>query len=97
MASLRARGAIPYQPFYKPTALFLLRLLFRGLLLRLHGPRRDNAVFARVSYQLAEMLVCISDQNVDHIAGIRLRTELRQQFGEIRIAHAVDGVFAKVP
>ena len=58
--------------------LFLIRLLFRCLLLRLHGPGWDDAIHPRVCHQLPKVLVRIRDQNVNHVSRIRLRTQLRQ-------------------
>src|SRR5580704_402101 len=77
--------------------LFLIRLLFRRLLLYLYGPGRDDAVHARVRHQLPEVLVCIRDQNVHYVPGVRLRTQLRQQLCKIRVAHTVDRLLRELP
>jgi hypothetical protein len=43
------------------------------------------------------MLVSVCDQEINYVAGIRLRTEFRQQLGEIGIAHAIDGFLRELP
>lgn len=58
--------------------------------MRLRRPRRDNTVFAGINHELTRVLVCVSNQDVYHIAGIRLGTKFWQQFCKIGVAHAVD-------
>src|SRR5579863_1668838 len=77
--------------------LLLIRLLFRRLLLPLHGPGWDDAIHPRVRHQLSKMLVRISDQNVNHVPRIRLRTQLRQQLGEVRVGHLVCRLLLELP
>ena len=79
----RVRGRSKLDEFRSGTSsvlpvLLLIRLLFRRLLLRLHGPGWDDAIHSRVRHQLPKVLVCIRDQNVNHIPRVRLRTQLRQ-------------------
>lgn len=57
--------------------LLLLVLLFCRCFLGGDGPGRNDSVLPGVCDGLAEMLMIVGDQDVDDIAGIRLRTKFR--------------------
>jgi hypothetical protein len=59
--------------------------------------RRDNAIFTCISHDLAEVLVGVGDENVYDVTGIGLRTEFRQEFCEIGVAHAVNSLLRELP
>jgi len=84
------RSSVSEYATTQKATLLLLGLLRGGLLLRLRRPRRDNTVFAGINHELTRVLVCVSNQDVYHIAGIRLGTKFWQQFCKIGVAHAVD-------
>src|ERR1700722_11485820 len=78
--------------------MFLLWFLSgSGALLRGDGPGWDDAVDAGVRDDLTEVLVCVGDENVDDIAGIRFWAELGLGLREFGVGHIVDGAPGELP
>ena len=59
--------------------------------------RQVDPILAGIRNRLTEVFMRVRDENVHHIAGVGVRSELWQKLCEIGIAHAVDGLLREIP
>src|SRR5580700_3276455 len=67
------------------------------LFIYLHRPRGDDAILPCVGYELAQVFVCVGNENVNNVAFVGLWAKLWQGLCEIRVVHASDCFVREIP